>query len=385
MTFTTLGVSCTEQMRVVTGSNSATAIAGSALDDVVYALSGNDSVTGGDGNDVLFGQAGNDQLSGGDGRDILSGGSNSDVIQAGAGDDVILFGWGHGNDIVDGGDGLDRIQITGTAANETLGATWNGSALTTLTGFTSITQVEEIRVDLLGSADSLTYAAASAGVAVDLAAGTASGFTAIANVSNVTGGNGADVLSGSDGANTLNGGGGNDMIFARADDASDFYVGGTGVDTLDLSDHAADLTVDLSFATATIAGTGSTTALSDRVQSVETLIFGVGTDWLTGDLGEDRFIFASAAHTTLATSDVIWAFEQAGDPGGDVIDISGAAGLPFLFVGSAGFAAGGTNQVRVFDNGTDTFVQLDTDNDTGAEAQIRIVGLHALSAADFLL
>lgn len=428
--FTTAGVSATERLQVVTGSNAANTFAGSANDDLVYGLGGNDTLTGGDGNDVLFGQAGADQLFGGDRRDILAGGRGNDVVNGGAGDDVILFGWGDGNDAVDGGDGTDRILITGTAANQTLSATWNGTALSALAGFTSITSVEEIRVDLLGSADVLAYAAGSAGVAVDLAAGTASGFTSIANISNVTGGNGADVLSGNDGANTLSGGNGNDLIFAQADNASDLYVGGGGIDTLDLTAHTADLTVDLSFATATVGGSGSTVALSDRVQSVETIIFGTGNDTafgnaaannlqggggndtlsgmngndtldggdgddvlvggagldvLTGGLGEDHFVLASVAHSSLAASDVIFDFEGAGDPGGDVIDISGAAGLAFLFVGNAGFAAGSTNQVRIFESGGDTFVQLDTDNDTGAEAQIRIIGLHELSASDFLL
>lgn len=427
VTFTTQGVSRTERLQVQIGTNAGTAIIGSVDDNLIYALNGNDTVTGNGGNDVLFGQAGSDQLSGGDGRDFLVGGSNNDTILGGAGDDMILFAWGHGNDVVDGGTGTDRVEITGTTANETLNATWNGAVLTALTGFTSITGVEEIRADLLGSADTLAYAAGSAEVSVDLAAGAASGFTSIVNISNVTGGNGNDVLSGDDGANTLNGGNGNDLIFAQADNAGDLYVGGGGIDTLDLSAYSTDLTLDMSVATATVVGSGST---ADRIQSVEIVVFGAGNDrafgstganrldggdgndtlsgmngndtlnggagddvligdagadLMTGGAGEDRFVFASVANTTLAASDVIDGFDLAGMPGGDVIDISSVAGLDFVFIGSAVFATGGTNQVRVFDNDIDTFVQLDTDTDSGAEAQIRITGIHNLSALDFLL
>jgi hypothetical protein len=64
---------------------------------------------------------------------------------------------------------------------------------------------------------------------------------------------------------------------------------------------------------------------------------------------------------------------------------AGSSGLAFVFVGSNTFAAGSTSQVRVFTDGTDTFVQLDTDADTGAEAQIRITGVHNLAMEDFLL
>ena len=327
VTFSAFGFNQTERLQVLTGSGGTNVIAGSVGDDLVYAQSGANVVTGGTGDDVLFGQAGNDQLTGGDGRDILSGGRNNDQIQGGAGDDLILFAWGDGNDVVDGGSG-------------------------------------------------------------------------------------------------------NDFLLARVDNVGDLYIGSAGVDTLDLSAHSTDLSVNLSLATATILGTGTTSALSDRVQTVENLILGggadvvfggttanrlsgsggndtlsgaggndtlegddgndmliggTGLDMLVGGLGDDVFVFATASHSTLAASDVIMDFARAGSAGGDMIDIGDMAGLTFLFVGSAGFTSGGTNQVRVFNNGVDTFVQMDVDTDTAAEAQIRIIGLHDLAASDFIL
>lgn len=421
----------TERLTVTTGNPGGNALGGTAGDDLVYGLDGNDTIAGGDGNDVLFGQGHADSLAGGDRRDTLAGGAGNDTIDGGAGDDLILYGWGEGTDAVNGGDGTDRIAITGTTANQTLTASWNGSVLTSLAGFAARTSVEEIHVDLRGSADVLAYSAGSAGVAVDLGAGTASGFSSIANISVVRGGNGGDVLAGSAGTNTLNGGNGNDLLLAQADDAGDLYNGGDGFDRLDLSAYSADLSVNLSFATATVGGTGSTTSLSDRVQSIEALqlgagadtavgsnnranglsggegndtlrglggndtldgggdddvlVGGAGLDLLTGGLGEDGFVFAAVGDSRVVASDVIADFEGAGSAGGDLLDIGGMAGPTFNFVGSAAFAGGGTNQVRVVQIGPDTFVQMDTDSDTGAEAQIRILGLHSLGADDFVL
>ena len=51
-----------------------------------------------------------------------------------------------------------------------------------------MTGVEAINADLLGGTDTLTYAGSTAGVTVNLATGTASGFASITGIENVTGG-----------------------------------------------------------------------------------------------------------------------------------------------------------------------------------------------------
>jgi Ca2+-binding RTX toxin-like protein len=252
----------------------------------------------------------------------------------------------------------------------------------------------------------------------------------IANIANVRGGNAAGVLTGNGEANVLTNAAGDDLFIATVNDASDLFDGGLDFDTLDRTAYATDLSVDLAPGTATILGTGSSEALSDRARGIEAINFGsgadrvfgngsanrfstgagadtlsggsgndtldggdgddvliggAGVDMLTGGLGAECFVFALVAHSTVAGSDIILDFEEAGDPGGDLIDISDVAGLPFIFIGSEAFARGSTNRVRLFDNGTDTFVQLDTDKDATAEAQIRILGLHDPGVADFIL
>lgn len=74
-------------------------------DDTVYVLQGNDVVYGGSGNDFIDGGAGNDLLNGGNGNDRLLGGVGNDVILGGDGDDVLTGGGG--SDAMSGGAGND--------------------------------------------------------------------------------------------------------------------------------------------------------------------------------------------------------------------------------------------------------------------------------------
>lgn len=82
----------------------------------IYALQGDDSVTGGSGNDTIFGGAGNDTLAGGTGADLLRGGLGDDSLNGGAGEDTlrgaegddIIIGGGNA-DVIFGGDGADII------------------------------------------------------------------------------------------------------------------------------------------------------------------------------------------------------------------------------------------------------------------------------------
>ena len=87
----------------------------------------------------------------------------------------------------------------------------------------TVQDVESVTLDLgaHGTAgDTLSYAgtAWSENVAVNLATGAATGFTSIANVDNVIGGDGNDTLTGNSGANTLIGGNGNDILIGGKDD-----------------------------------------------------------------------------------------------------------------------------------------------------------------------
>lgn len=76
-------------------------------DDIVYA-----SVP----DDVLNGAGGNDLLSGAFGNDVLNGGAGDDILLGGLGDDTIITG--SGSNVVTAGDGFDVIIATGSGTHD---------------------------------------------------------------------------------------------------------------------------------------------------------------------------------------------------------------------------------------------------------------------------
>jgi Ca2+-binding RTX toxin-like protein len=75
----------------------------------VYALGGDDSLTGGSGSDRLFGGDGNDRLDGNGGTDTLDGGSGNDTLRGDAGDDVITTGSGSDTVLLEDAGGADVV------------------------------------------------------------------------------------------------------------------------------------------------------------------------------------------------------------------------------------------------------------------------------------
>jgi len=114
-------------------------LAGTNLDDLIYAGDGADTVMGGAGDDLLIGAAGDDILTSGAGNDRLTGGKGADRLDGGAGDDIlsgdadddilwdgpgadrIFGGLGHdtthlaaddASDVIDGGAGIDTLDLS---------------------------------------------------------------------------------------------------------------------------------------------------------------------------------------------------------------------------------------------------------------------------------
>ena len=162
-----------------TGTNSAETINKStSLDDwIIYALGGNDIVTGGAGKDFIIGGAGTDTLNGGAGNDTLQGGAGNDTIDGGAGTDLIDF----------------SDAIGGVGINFTL---TQSSSLTTFIAPTT----------------------------------TGLGTDKYKNIEGVVGTNFADTLTGSIKDDTIYGGAGNDIISGGG--GNDTIVGGAGADRL---------------------------------------------------------------------------------------------------------------------------------------------------------
>jgi Ca2+-binding RTX toxin-like protein len=273
-------------LHLIYGDNNANVLTGTGSADLVLGLDGADTLmSGGSGNDVLIG---------GNGADTIYGGSGTDTIVGGAGDDIIHYVVGDGADSVDGGADADTLNILGTSGNNVLDVVFNGSVITAVAGG-SVVNVETITADLLGGTDTLSFGAATTvGVAIDLGAGTASGFTSITGIENVTGGSGNDTLRGSSGNNTLN--------------------GGAGTDTAVFTNGYASYTFSLSGSNLQVSGAPDGT---DTLASIETVQFGAQTfNLLYGTTGADIL-------TGTASADLLLGFSNSdtlnGNGGNDVL------------------------------------------------------------------
>ena len=178
-------------------------------------------------------------------------------------------GWpaGPGSDTLTGGLG-DDTYVLNPDGTDTINEDWNSGN------------------------DTLDYSAFTDSVTVDLATSLAPGTNGIANIENVIGGSGDDLLTGDENANRLAGGPGNDTLSGWAGD--DTYVlnpdgtdtineiSGGGSDTLDYSAFTNPVTVDLS--TDTAPGTTATS----NIAYIENVVGGAGDDTLTGDENANR-------------------------------------------------------------------------------------------------
>ena len=214
---------------------------------------------------------------------VITGNTAANNLQGLGGDDTFNYVIGGGIDTVNGGADNDTLIISGAANNDLLDVIYNGTVLTTVEGG-AVTSVESIIADLAGNADTLSYAGSAAAVTVDLATGAASGFTSIANISNVIGTTQADTLTGGAGANTLNGGAGADVL-----------IGGDGGDAINMGVAADNAQDNVRFGAASEFGdtitnfdANGTAAEIDMVQLTGVLntLFDDGTD-------DDNFTFVT--------------------------------------------------------------------------------------------
>jgi Ca2+-binding RTX toxin-like protein len=320
-----------------------------------------ENAIGSSGADVLIGSTGVNVLSGGGGQDQITGGGGNDILNGDGGNDTFLYTFGDGADTINGGEGVDRVVVTGTAAANSLSVVIAGGLLTSLAG-NSLASVETARADLGGGVDTITFGTTAQDVVVDLSTGAATSFESIANIENITGGNGNDTLTGDAGVNVIAGGTGNDVItagggsdvgitggngndrfVATVNDGNDRYDGGIGSDTLDLSLTSAGAVVNLSTANDTAT---STEIGLDVLVSVENVIGGAGDDIITGD-GLVNVLDGGAGADQISAgtgSDFI-----SGGLGDDILT-GGGSGDTFLF--SANFGADRITDFDAIGNGT---------------------------------
>lgn len=240
------------------------------------------------------------------------------------------------------------------------------------------------------------------------------------------GGAGDDVIEGGSDNDTLVGGAGKDVLIGGEGD--DVYYA-DNLDTISERSYQGYDTVYSSFTTVLtpfieeliltgtgkINGTGNNSDnyiygnsgnnvldggrgndLIDGGNGDDSIVGGHGLDVLTGGSGKDSFVFRSIVQSGIEdyTADVITDFVRGVDRINlkDIDAFSGTAkNDTFIWKGAAGFTESNMGEVRFekFNNaGTEddyTMVWIDNDADVSVEMSIRLIGLHDLTASDFIL
>jgi len=339
--------------------------------DVLYGGAGNDTLYGGAGDDTLFGEAGNDILYGGLGNDILDGGDGDDWLVGGGGTDLLIGGTGNdtafdsigqttgilgeGNDawvaiydadqdVADGEDGYDAIdishfgggafvdlasgQLTSLASTSAQTLTMNdlirpatapASSAPSAQALASIpepsieiaaavelpvvTEVATVPAALPAEQNALDQTIATAeltsqNTSAEVVADTPpevvitpdAVIDTVINFEDVYGSDYADHIYGSSADNRIDARDGNDAVYARSGDdtivshdgdGSDYYNGGSGHDTLDASQTTISATLDL------VANTLETAdGATDHLFKFETFLLGIGDDTIRIDCGD---------------------------------------------------------------------------------------------------
>ncbi len=302
----------------LTGGNGDDVLFGDAGNDIIGGGANNDAIMGGGGNDTIAGDAGDDWIDGGEGVDYVTGGDGDDVILGGAGNDI-LFG-NAGNDVIQGGDGNDSLD--GGDGNDTL---IGGNGRDTLNG---------------GAGDDrVVFENADGDVVFDLANGTyqvgSSGSAQIVSIEQVT-------TSAND-----------DLIHSGA--AANVIDGGAGVDTVSYAYSTSGVTVNL----ATGQNSGGY-AQGDILRNIENVMGSSYNDYIVGDArlslyGGNLFARTTALGTAYFKNAL---FGLGGDD-----TIIGGLGADFIDGGD------GNDQVSYSNSAAAVYIDLQNSVFSGGDAQ----------------
>ena len=353
------------------------------------------SITGGSGADVLTGGAKADTINGGAGADVITGGLGADSLTGGNGNDTFVYtsasvaasSGSNIDTISDFASGSDKIQVTLDYSAQAAGVETNGVFVSTVNDlsakrgemfYDSTAGQLSININndnLITTQDfKITVGTVAAGDVNLVITGTAFGDT-------LTGGGGADTISGGSGTTTadvITGGDGNDSITLQ---------GAGAVDTVKLTGSAAITTSANSGGTDTIA---TFEATSDVLQFGSTWLGGIS--FTTGSLNASGVYSADDIITTTSVLD--------SDANGaiNIIDGNALSTVTTASIVADGFNSDFTSAMTalvVVDNGTDTNIwyvnnNLDgTGSDTVAATEVVLIGTVSgvlsatLTAADF--
>ena len=260
-----------------------------AGNDEVQGSAEDEEIHGNSGDDLIAGAGGDDSLFGGEGSDHLSGGDDADTVEGGAGSDTVVGDLDQATDSYDGGAGIDTLDYSAAlmaVVIDLVAANASGDEI----GSDSITNFEVIKTgagadEIIGSGGNDTLVGSGGD---DIITGGGGADTLLGDAGN-------DVMSDGLGADAVLAGAGDDVVHAAADMADDCYEGDTGFDTLDYSQSAHGVLIDLNTGAATGFDIGQ-----DIVDGFEKVVCGDGADKITagaeavvvqGGGGADTFEF----------------------------------------------------------------------------------------------
>jgi Ca2+-binding RTX toxin-like protein len=268
----------------VGGSDYADTLLGTGADNIFRPYEGNDLVNGGDGIDGVdyTGAAGAVSVNLDIGRGFNALGGDADTLisienaRGGDGADTLLGS--AGDNLLAGGAGSD--SLLGAAGNDTVD-------YSTATGAVTINLNTSRAQDGLGGTDSLSgFEAALGGSFNDslVGSGSSESFYGLAGDDTIFGGGANDLLDGGRGADSLSGGDGQDTLYASSG-ASTSYSAVTVTDTLSGGDGDDVLLIAAGYPS------GSPPTMSaDGGNGNDTLVASFGNDTLLGGAHDDSIV-----------------------------------------------------------------------------------------------
>ena len=202
-----------------------------------------------------------------DGFDI-TGSTAANNIVASQGSDTIHYAAGDGADTIDGHDGIDTLALTGTTGNDSIvinGTSWSGTAAPA-----SVTNVENISVDLLNGDDSVSISNPSNGSTYTINGGEGATDHDTLTVDLTTGGDGT---TGQPVTLTVSN---NGTPLVSTDDRVLINVDGVGAAEISVKD-VENITINALDGADTISATGLFTNAGVNVNTI-TVNLGAGND-----------------------------------------------------------------------------------------------------------
>jgi len=293
---------------------------------IIPGTNGDNSLTGTSGSDQIFGGDGNDTLYGGAGDDLLFGGEDVDTVFGGTGDDIFAGALAY-KDVIDGGDGIDTLDLSASTADYAIlndfvldidrGVSIN-NGITFLDGdysnLENVISFDYIAIEIIGNAADNILTSSNYEDTIRGEDGNDILFGR-GGVDRLYGDAGNDTLFGGLGTDSLYGGNDDDVLIMLDGTGPDHLFGGNGDDTADFRDNPGDAMVfDTTAKTYAFAEGGTTYILS----SIEVIWAGTGDDTFWGT---DAFRLTVDGGAGSDTIDFSAGFYDLSDFGKWVVDI----------------------------------------------------------------